>query len=61
MANPVVTWATPIGIFAGTPLGIKQLSATANVPGTFVYSPPASTLLSAGNGQANPLRIVTFW
>src|SRR5206468_9747535 len=28
-----------------------QLDATASVPGTFVYTPAAGTVLNAGNGQ----------
>ncbi len=48
-AMPVVTWATPASITAGTALGATQLDATASVPGSFIYSPPAGTVLSAGN------------
>jgi len=33
----------------GTALGATQLNATASVPGTFVYAPPAGTVLNAGN------------
>ena len=51
-AAPVVTWAAPAPIVYGTPLGLAQLSATANVPGTFVYVPAAGTKLNAGAGQA---------
>ena len=47
-ATPVITWANPAAIAVFTPLYINQLDATANVPGTFVYTPPAGTLLSAG-------------
>ena len=50
-ATPVVTWANPASIVSGTPLGDTQLNATANVAGTFVYSPPAGTVLGAGAGQ----------
>src|SRR6185503_5837966 len=35
----------------GTPLGAAQLNATANVPGSFAYTPAAGTVLAAGNGQ----------
>ena len=48
-AKPVVTWAAPASILYGTPLSSTQLDATANVPGTFVYNPPAGTVLAAGN------------
>jgi hypothetical protein len=50
-ASPTVTWATPASIVYGTPLGPTELNATANVPGTFVYTPAAGTVLPAGNGQ----------
>ncbi|MFN8538619.1 MAG: MBG domain-containing protein, partial [Thermomicrobiales bacterium] len=33
----------------GTPLGATQLNTTANVPGTFAYTPAAGTVLGAGN------------
>jgi len=48
-ATPVVTWATPTAITYGTALSDVQLNATANVAGTFSYSPHAGTVLSAGN------------
>ena len=48
-AMPVITWLVPWPIIYGTPLGPSQLDATANVPGTFTYSPPSGTVLSAGN------------
>ena len=45
---PVLTWAAPAAITQGTALGATQLNATANVPGTFVYSPAAGTVLAVG-------------
>ena len=48
-ATPTVTWPTPASINAGTPLSSTQLDASASVPGTFVYSPSAGTVLTAGN------------
>ncbi|MGA3133029.1 MAG: FG-GAP-like repeat-containing protein [Terracidiphilus sp.] len=48
-ATPVITWPTPAAIVYGTPLSATQLNATANVPGTFVYSPAAGTVLGLGN------------
>jgi len=48
-AVPVLTWPTPAPIAYGTPLTSAQLDATANVPGTFVYVPPAGTILQPGN------------
>lgn len=48
---PVITWPFPTSIAHGTPLGAAQLNATANVPGTFVYTPPAGTILPVGENQ----------
>ena len=45
---PAITWNTPAAITYGTALSSTQLSATANVPGTFVYTPAADTVLKAG-------------
>ena len=47
-ATPTITWAAPSPIISGTQLDATQLNATASVPGTFVYSPPAATVLSVG-------------
>ena len=52
-ATPVLNWPTPAAIPAGTPLSSTQLDATATfhgatLPGTFTYTPPAGTMLSAG-------------
>jgi len=49
--SPVVTWANPASIVYGTALSAAQLNATASVAGTFVYDPPAGTLLGAGTGR----------
>ena len=38
--TPIITWATPAAITAGTPLSGTQLNATASVAGTFTYAPP---------------------
>jgi beta-lactamase superfamily II metal-dependent hydrolase len=51
-----VTWATPAPIVYGTTLTALQLNATASVPGSFVYTPPAGTVFPAGD---HPLS-VTF-
>ena len=48
-ATPTITWPPPASITAGTPLSATQLDATASVSGTFVYSPAAGTVPSAGN------------
>jgi hypothetical protein len=50
-ATPTLTWANPANIRYGTALGSSQLNATADVPGTFVYTPPAGTILNAGDNQ----------
>jgi hypothetical protein len=46
---PVITWPTPAPIIYGTALSTTQLDATASVPGTFVYTPAAGTVLAAGS------------
>ncbi len=46
-----VTWEMPEDITFGTLLGATQLDATANTPGTFVYTPDVGTQLNVGNGQ----------
>jgi hypothetical protein len=51
-ATPTVTWTTPSAIVYGTPLSSTQLDASADVPGTFTYTPAAETTLDAGNDQA---------
>jgi hypothetical protein len=50
-ATPAITWAKPAGIVYGAALGATQLNATANVAGTFSYSPAAGTILNAGPAQ----------
>src|SRR5262249_36383766 len=54
-AVPAITWPTPANIVVGTALGPTQLNATANVPGTFVYTPAAGTVLPLGIGR--PLSV----
>jgi hypothetical protein len=49
--TPMITWANPADIVFGGALGSGQLNATANVAGTFAYTPPAGTVLPVGNGQ----------
>ncbi len=55
-ATPTITWANPADVVYGTTLGAAQLDATASVPGTFTYSPPMGTVLSAGNNQTLSAR-----
>jgi hypothetical protein len=47
-ATPSIAWSKPADIVYGTPLSETQLNASASVPGTFVYTPMAETVLSAG-------------
>ncbi len=56
-ATPIVTWTNPAPFTYGAALSAVQLNATASVPGTEVYSPPAGTVLAAGT---NALSLV-FW
>lgn len=44
--TPIITWATPTAIIAGTALSATQLNATANTSGTFTYSPAVGTVES---------------
>src|SRR5205823_4889407 len=50
-ATPTITWTTPADIIYGTALGVTQLNASSSVLGTFVYTPPSGTVLSAGTVQ----------
>jgi len=50
-ASPRLFWAAPQDILFGGALGSAQLNATAITTGTFVYTPPAGTVLSPGLGQ----------
>ena len=53
---PTLTWDNPAAIPYGTPLSSVQLNASANVPGTFSYTPAAGTLLNGGSGQTLSVR-----
>jgi uncharacterized repeat protein (TIGR03803 family) len=46
-ATPMIAW-TPAAVAYGMALGPAQLNASANTPGTFVYVPPAGTVLDVG-------------
>ena len=48
IATPIITWTTPSAITFGTALSSAQLNAVSSVPGTFVYSSAAGTVLAAG-------------
>ena len=45
---PAITWATPAAIPYGTALSATQLNANTTVTGTYVYTPAAGTVLTAG-------------
>jgi hypothetical protein len=47
--TPAIIWSHPPPLTYGTALGPLQLNASANVPGTFRYVPPAGTVLNAGS------------
>jgi hypothetical protein len=49
--NPVITWDNPAEISYGTPLSSAQLNATADIEGTFVYTPAIGTKLEVGTNQ----------
>jgi hypothetical protein len=48
-AASIVSWSNPANIVYGAALGASQLNATANVPGTFSYSPASGAVLNAGS------------
>src|SRR5207302_2253551 len=50
-ATPVITWTMPADIVYGTALSATQLNASSSVAGTFVYTPPTGTVLSAGAAE----------
>ena len=47
-ATPIIYWSSPAAIHYGTALSSTQLNANASVPGIFVYTPVAGTVLNAG-------------
>jgi hypothetical protein len=47
-----VAWPNPAPITYGTALSSAQLDATANVPGTFAYTPPLGAVPPAGSRQS---------
>ncbi|MEY2879840.1 MAG: hypothetical protein RLZZ15_2220 [Verrucomicrobiota bacterium] len=48
-AVPLISWAAPATITYGTTLSGTQLNATANVPGTFAFTPTSGAVLAAGD------------
>lgn len=62
---PTITWSNPDPIAVGTALDDTQLNAAASVAGSFTYTPPAGTILDAGDGQVltavfNPANPLSF-
>lgn len=55
--KPAITWLAPVAVTAGTALSSLQLDATASVPGSFVYTPPAGTPM---NTVGNATLSATF-
>jgi hypothetical protein len=45
---PLITWGTPPNMRQGSMLSMQQLNATADVAGTFVYTPGLGTVLPVG-------------
>src|SRR5439155_21980034 len=50
-ATPVITWANPAPITYPTALGATQLNASADVPGTFAYTPDRKSVVEGSSGQ----------
>jgi hypothetical protein len=50
-ATPVITWSNPADIGYPTSLSNTQLNATADVPGTFTYTPAIGVVLNTGDAQ----------
>ncbi len=46
--TPTISWPTPVSITYGTPLSATQLNAVASTAGSYIYLPPATTILDAG-------------
>jgi hypothetical protein len=46
--TPSISWSTPAALTYGTALSSTQLDASTSISGTFVYTPAAGTVLSAG-------------
>ncbi|MDQ1729018.1 MAG: hypothetical protein QOD33_1143, partial [Pyrinomonadaceae bacterium] len=56
--TPTITWSNPVDIASGMPLSGTQLNASANVSGTFTYTPAAGQVLNAGDGQTLSVNFV---
>jgi len=49
--NPEVIWSNPADIINGTALSGTQLNATANITGSFAYTPASGAVLEVGTNQ----------
>ena len=49
--NPIIIWENPTEMKYGSSLGDTQLNATADVAGTFIYTPEQGTILEIGEQQ----------
>ncbi|MEM6688774.1 MAG: GEVED domain-containing protein [Planctomycetota bacterium] len=60
-ATPVIVWNEPDSITEGTAISSEQLNATVEggVPGTFIYTPAAGTILGLGNDQTLSVQFVS--
>ncbi|MDX6446781.1 MAG: hypothetical protein QOH71_3855 [Blastocatellia bacterium] len=56
--TPTIAWSNPSDIDYPTALSGTQLNATASVPGVLTYTPPATTVLNAGNAQTLSVSFV---
>jgi hypothetical protein len=50
-ADPIIVWNNPSDIVVGSPLSATQLNATSPNLGSFVFNPPAGTVLGIGSQQ----------
>ncbi|MEI6669469.1 MAG: PKD domain-containing protein [Acidobacteriota bacterium] len=48
LLTPSIVWANPSSVAAGSALSATQLNASANVAGSFAYTPAAGTVVAAG-------------
>lgn len=47
--DPIITWATPAAMTYGTALSATQLNASANIPGSLVYTSAPATVVTVGS------------
>ncbi len=54
---PIISWTNPPSIVYGAALTTNQLNATANVPGSFAYTPTNGIVLNAGTNALSVIFI----